>query len=671
MRPDQIELLTIVGTPAVHPDGAFALVAASQPSLTTDAYTGQLWRIALDGEDAPRRVTRGTFDAAPQFSPDGRLVAFRRVKPGERPQVWVAPASGGEAAQVTDAKLGVGSFCWSPDSRQVAWVARVPQEGRYGTLEGVEAAHEDPRRIDGYQFQANGLGWTRDRVRQLFVADVPDPHGAPPLKPVGRAAAHLDPDAPWSPVPQARQLTDGPLDVGQPAFTPDGEAVLVTTGAGDDPDSHLRSGIRRVPVAGGEPSVFIEDARVSFSGATWSTDGSHLFVLGTDLGDDGLDFVASNDAVHVTDAHGGTPRRLTDPESVEIAGELVAASADAVLAVRAPRGGSELLRVSADGTVETLWGGQPTVASAAPVPGSDAVVAAVASATSTGELARIASGALALLTDFAGPLRAGVDIVEPTELIATSADGTPVHGWVLTPPGPGPHPVLLTIHGGPYAAYGPDFFDEWQIYVGAGYAVVACNPRGAGTYGQAHGAAITHDFGNLDMADVLAFLDHATATTPGLDAARVGVMGGSYGGYLTAWIIAHEHRFAGAIVERGFLDGASFVGAADIGWFFPGRYLGTDRAAMDRQSPLLLADQVRTPTLVMHSELDLRCPLGQALRYYTQLKASGVETELLVFPGEDHELSRSGTPWHRRQRFEAILEWWGRHLPLSADDGAE
>ncbi|MDN5569925.1 MAG: alpha/beta fold hydrolase [Propionibacteriaceae bacterium] len=254
----------------------------------------------------------------------------------------------------------------------------------------------------------------------------------------------------------------------------------------------------------------------------------------------------------------------------------------------------------------------------------------------------------------------------PTELTATSPDGHEIHGFVLTPAGEGPHPVLLTIHGGPYASYPSTFFDEWQVYVEAGYAVVACNPRGSAGYGQAHGAAIRHDLGNLDMVDVLAFLDHAIATLPRLDGQRVGVMGGSYGGYLTAWLIAHDHRFAGAIVERGFLDPASFVGASDIGWFFADAYNGAQLAQQNAQSPMLLTDRVRTPTFVVHSELDLRCPLGQALRYYALLKKHGVETELLVFPGENHELSRSGSPWHRRQRFEKILAWWERHLPVDA-----
>jgi dipeptidyl aminopeptidase/acylaminoacyl peptidase len=175
--------------------------------------------------------------------------------------------------------------------------------------------------------------------------------------------------------------------------------------------------------------------------------------------------------------------------------------------------------------------------------------------------------------------------------------------------------------------------------------------------------------GDRDAVDVLAFLDHALAQVPGLDGDRVGVMGGSYGGYLSAWLIAHEHRFTAAIVERAYLDPRSFVGASDIGWFFPAGY-HRDKAGMDSQSPLLLADKVRTPTLVLHSEEDLRCPLADALRYYTELKLVGVEAQLLVFPGENHELSRSGRPIHRRQRLEAILAWWQRHLPVpGAADG--
>jgi len=240
-----------------------------------------------------------------------------------------------------------------------------------------------------------------------------------------------------------------------------------------------------------------------------------------------------------------------------------------------------------------------------------------------------------------------------------------VHGWVTVPDGPGPHPVLLTIHGGPYDQYGWGLFDETQVYVSAGYAVVQCNPRGSSGYGQAHGRAIQGAWGGLDAADVLAFLD-AALEDPALDADRVGVMGGSYGGYLTTSLLGRTTRFAAAISERAFLDPVSFVGSSDIGWFFADAYLGTDPERVRAQSAMAGVAAITTPTLVVHSEQDWRTPLEQGARLYVELKRRGVPTELLLFPGEGHELTRSGRPRHRVARLEHVLRWWARWLPTPA-----
>ncbi|HHU40121.1 MAG TPA: S9 family peptidase, partial [Propionibacterium sp.] len=355
MRPDQIPLLTSVGRPTVHPDGSFALVAATAASFEADGYTGQLWRVPLDG-GAPRRATRGFADSSPQFSPNGRLVAFLRRSPGEPAQVFVAPAEGGEAAQATDAKLGVGGFCWSPDSTTLAFTARVPEEGRYGTLDGVPAPQEDPRHLVGFQTQSNGLGWWTDRVRQLFVVAAPDPWGAPPVKPVGRAAKDAGPDTSWA-VPEARQVTHGEWDVADPVFAPAGDAVLVATRAGEDADGHLRAGVHRVCVDSGATTPVVSDTRHTFTAPCPSSDGAWLYVLGSDLGDDGLDFVATNASVFVVGADGGAPVRLTDPEDLDLTGPLSPAGADGVLVVREHRGRGELLRVAPDGTTTTIGAG--------------------------------------------------------------------------------------------------------------------------------------------------------------------------------------------------------------------------------------------------------------------------------------------------------------------------
>ncbi|HEX5856728.1 MAG TPA: alpha/beta fold hydrolase, partial [Microbacterium sp.] len=295
----------------------------------------------------------------------------------------------------------------------------------------------------------------------------------------------------------------------------------------------------------------------------------------------------------------------------------------------------------------------------------DRIVAAAARPDSFGELVAIEGGAVRSLTDFGAGLR-DVGLAPVRELTIDGRDGYPVHGWVAAPEGNGPHPVILMIHGGPYASYGIHPFDEVQTLVDAGYAVAYCNPRGSAGYGRDHGRSIRQAMGTLDFADVIDFLEGAVASDDSLDGGRVGVMGGSYGGYLTAWVIAHDHRFAGAIVERGFLDPVSFQGTSDIGSFFGDEYVGVDPEAVRRQSPMAAVGDVRTPTLVIHSELDFRCPLEQATRYYAALKRNGVDAEMLVFPGENHELTRSGQPRHRLERFAAVLDWWARKLPVGA-----
>lgn len=659
MLPHQISLINSVSAPAVHPDGSWACVSVTRPDLDADAYTGQLWRVDIDS-GGYRRFTRGFRDTNPKFSPCGALLGFLRCEPDGKAQLHVVSATGGEPVRVTDELLGVSDFVFSPDGSKIAFTARVPEPGRYGTLDGVGPSAEDPRHFSTLQIRENGVGFVTDRRTHLFVVDAPDVFAEPLIEKVGRAAQGLSEQ---SMVPEAKRLTTGDFDHTSPCFTPDGQAVIVVSARLPDRDIRLVTGLHSVALDGSGVSVLCEDPRFSYGSPVVSGDGEHLFFKVSDLGDDGRDFVATNSAVGVL-RFGDEPRTLTDPELIDPdAAPLACGGLDSVLAVREFRGSTELLRVGVDGEIETVWAGPQDVLHASAVPESKSeVVAAIADPHTAGDVAVIGANRLRRLTDFSAELRAQTNPVQPTETVARASDGYPVHGWVLTPPGPGPHPVLLVIHGGPYAAYHTSWFDEFQVYASAGYAVVACNPRGSAGYGRPHGRAIRGDFGNLDSDDVLSFLDHALAIHPDLDGSRVGIMGGSYGGYLTAWIIAHDDRFSGAIVERGFLDPASFVGASDIGWFFVHAYNGPTLAEMNRQSPTLNVERVSTPTLVMHSEQDLRCPLDQALRYYAELKLHGVEAELVVFPGENHELSRSGTPHHRVARFTRILDWWGRRL---------
>jgi dipeptidyl aminopeptidase/acylaminoacyl peptidase len=679
VKPEHLSLLNSVSAPAVHPDGGRAVVSVVRPDFDADSYVGQLWSVPLDADKLPRRLTRGFRDTAPAFSPDGLVLAFLRAAAGGKPQLHVVEAAGGEPQVLTDAKLGVSTFSWSPDSRSIVFAARTPEDGRYGTLEGVPAGGEDARLITAYQYRMNGVGYTADKPLQLFIIDVPELDDEPRVAPVGRAlqarvstATGGVADAANSLLPPATQLTFAAADHDGATFSTDGNSVYFVAALHDDRDQDLEAGIYRVPAGGGEP-VAVSPAnagRQAIQAVRQSRNGKWLFFTAQVLGESGQDFVARNTALYVMPVEGGDAAVLSDVESMDLAGSgtgIELRGPDSVLLLNNAQGTVELLEFGATGNHKLLVHGDRVVTGAASAGG--ALLVSFADAATAGDMAALEGGQLRLLTDFSAQLRLHADIIEPRELTFPSADGYPVHGWLVMPSGKGPHPVLLNVHGGPFAQYTGALFDEAQVYAEAGYAVLMCNPRGSAGYGQAHGRSIKEKMGTVDMEDVLAFLDGALAKFQELDDAALGIMGGSYGGYLTAWTISRDHRFKAAIVERGFLDPVSFTGSSDIGWFFGSEYTGPSEEQMAAQSPMASISKVRTPSLVIHSEEDLRCPVEQGQRYFTALKQQGVEAAFLVFPGENHELSRAGTPYHRKQRFVEILRWWSRYLPTSANPG--
>ena len=654
MRPNDLALLRIPGVPAVSPDGRMTVVAVTRPDLDVDEYRSQLWAVPTDASASARPLTSGHLDSAPAFSPDGRWLAYLSAEPGGRPQVWLLPTAGGAPRRLSDHHLGAGAPVWSPDSRRLAYVVRVPEHGRYGTVEGIGPGAEAPRLITTLRYRRDAVGFLADRPSQVFVQDLP---------------ADFDDDT--SPLPEPVQVTTGTADCVDVTWRPDGGELAFVSAQHPTADMDLvrdvyairpdGSGLRRITASRGDCAL-----------PAYDPTGRTLYVTAVpDLGPDGVDFVARQAVPCRVDASGGALEPLLDP-AVHHRGDETPATVlfeGGVLVGVQREGTVELLRVPLDGgTPETLVDGSFTVRGFAA--GGGVVVAVIAHDRSAGELIAITPGRRRLLTAFGRRLGETGRVHRMRERTVTAPDGYPVHGWVTTPPGLGPHPVLLAIHGGPFAQYGWSFLDETQAYVSAGYAVVQCNPRGSSGYGEAHGRAIKGGFGELDAADVLAFLDDAL-TDPQLDADRVGIMGGSYGGYLTAVLIGRTSRFAAAISERAFVDPISFVGSSDIGWSFPDQYLGTDPERLAAQSAMTNAAAITTPTLVIHAEEDWRCPVEQGARLYVELKRRGVPSELLLFPGEGHELSRSGRPRHRLARLEHVLRWWARWLPTPQNPGSE
>jgi len=642
------------------------VLAVSSPDLDADRYRSTVIRLSAEPSGAVTDFTLGPRDSEPVISPDGRTVVFLRAPETGPAQLHVMPLGGGEPRKLTDHQLSAGPATFSPDGRRIAYLAPVPEPGRYGTDESVEPAAEPPRRITRLSYRLDGEGFVSDKPKQVFVLDLPDP------------------GAPWSGrQPASLQLTDEPVGVADPAFAGDGlliysrstgadqltDEIVVISVPGDlsadrssEPDT---PGERVIPTAGSAALLTVSHTEIYYVGVEFT----------------GFDAAGRTAGLWSVPLAGGEPRRLTDPDIVDVdraAGPPVVLH-DRVLVGVLDRGATSLVaipttatRLSLPDLAGVIGGGRVVRSFAAR---GRSVTAVVSSGELAGELVTATLNSDGTgdgerqLSDFGGALTA-TGIRPATELGATAPDGYPVHGWLLTPPGDGPHPVLLVVHGGPHAAYTPALFDEAQVYAGAGYAVVLGNPRGSAGYGHHHGRAVLGGLGTVDVDDLLALLDEAL-TRPECDETRVGVMGGSYGGFMTSWLCSHApERFTAAISERAVNAWDSFAGSSDIGYYFARAYVGADRESQWRASPLAYADDIAVPLLIIHSEQDWRCPVEQGQRLFVALRSRDAEVEMLLFPGEGHELSRSGRPRHRQQRFDAILDWWSRYLPVGSGGDA-
>jgi dipeptidyl aminopeptidase/acylaminoacyl peptidase len=642
MKPTDIAHLVTLGRPTLSPDGTQVVVAATSPDLGADDYRSSLWIMPADGSSHARRLTHGEHDSAAQFSPDGRWIAFLRATGADKPQLHLLPTGGGDARPITDLRGGAGTPVWAPDSSALAFCARVPDEGRYdskkpGSDEKVPAGKEAPRRVTGLQYRLDGIGFTVDQRSHVFVVAVD-------------AGANGEPPAP-------EQISEGDYEHNDVAWSPDGSALAFIS-ARHDRREHDRCTDVFLVRRDGTDRRQLTDTTLWLSAPAFTPDGATLLACGQDPASG---VIANLGVWSIAVSTPGRPRRLTDEESVHLSTERIVVDHNRALVVVENRGADDLLAVPLDGS-------EPAVVAAGRRRIHDVEVAAGTTVvtfddpTTPGEVAALASDGFTPLTDFAAPLRETGRTVAIEEVRTSAPDGYPVHGLLALPAGDGPHPVLLMIHGGPFTQYGWGLFDEAQVYAGAGYAVVYGNPRGSSGYGQAHGQWIVGDVGDRSTPDLLALLD-AALERPNLDPARVGVLGGSHGGYMTSWLLGHTDRFRAGVSERAVNAIDSFEGSSDIGWDFADQLYGTDPDERHRQSPLTYADQIHTPLLIVHSEHDWRCPIEQGQRLYVSLRKRDAVVELLIFPGEGHELSRSGVPSHRIARFAAILDWFARHIP--------
>jgi dipeptidyl aminopeptidase/acylaminoacyl peptidase len=643
MVPEDVYALTGVADPRLHPDGNRVAYVQWWIDREANEYRSAIWLARLDGSEPPRRLTAGgTRDTAPRWSPDGTLLAFTSIRGEQKAaQIYVLPVGGGEAAKLTDLEEDASAPVWSPDGRSLAFSSRVRDEA----YEEEDEKKRRPRRFTRVSYKLDNVGWTGDRRQHLFVVDA-DGSG------------------------EARRLTSGDFEHSAPAWSPDGRSLAFISQRDDDWDVKLASDVYVMSLDGGEPrKMTASEGECDL--VVWSPDGSELAILYTP----GVLDWPRHGQVAVLPAAGGELRMLTTAldrncspyppirEPIWDRDRIVFAVEDA--------GNVHVYHVAADGSSEPRLriGGEQIVLGYDAA--GDTIVHVASQATTLPELFE----GERRLTNVGASFRDGRELVEPERFTARSQDGTEVGCWIVRPadfePG-STYPTLLSIHGGPFAQYHTGFFDEFQVYAGAGYAVVYANPRGSSGHSEEWGRAIRGPsngqgpgWGTVDYDDIMAAIGTALERYDFLDPERLGVLGGSYGGFMTSWIVGHTNRFKAACSERAVNNLVSAYGSSDLFWQFAGEFgagLYQDFAAWVDRSPSKYADKIETPLLIMHSENDLRCAVEQAEHLFITLRVARKPTELVRFPAESHELSRSGSPAHRVMRFEILLEWFDRYL---------
>jgi dipeptidyl aminopeptidase/acylaminoacyl peptidase len=628
MQPEDLSQLTVPSDPQLHPDGVRTAFVLTRIDLEEDGYRRQ---IHLHDGDSVQEFTTGQIDALPRWSPDGKHLAFLRATDVKKPipQLAVMPAAGGEARLLTRFDLGVEYLAWAPDGRWICVAAKswAPELADLADEERGRRA----KRISTFPYRFDNRGWLNDRRRQLWLVD-----------PTGGE--------------EPRRLTDGDYDEMFPAWHPDGDRIAFVTDRGPRRGLEAGSDIFEITLDG---QLIRPTGRGGWVLPVYSTEGG-LYLIGDPQAD-----YPRLAGLWRAEPDGSTSNAFPtlDRSIISLAGGLPALPKwreGVVYTVVEDSGRMGVRKFGPDGVDEPVLSGDRLV-TGFDIGKNGRVVASVSSTTEPGEIISVADGDEQRLTLYSPP--SGI-AVRPTEHFRTTSDSEELDVFVVLPEGEGPFPVLLNIHGGPATQYGFGFFDEFQVYAGAGYGVVAPNPRGSSGRGLGFTRAVVGEtWGVVDLADIDAALEAALRRFPQLDRERIGIMGGSYGGYMTAWAIAHDQKYRSAIVERALLSFPSFAGTSDIGPFFGPNYIQTtDLVPMWSKSPLSVVDRIRTPTLIIHSEEDFRCPIEQAEQFLVALWQNNVPAEMLRFPGEGHELSRSGKPKHRVERFQSILAWHDKYL---------
>jgi dipeptidyl aminopeptidase/acylaminoacyl peptidase len=634
VEPSDFKLYSMFSEPSLSPDGKKVAFSTRRANIEEDAYESDVHVADLEtgGHSA---FTTGRKDSDPKWSPDGRSILFlsrRGLKKGEKGNsLFVIPAAGGEARLLCRSEDGVENPQWSPDSKYIYFLSYVTKKQK-----------DDVKVIKRLTFWFNGIGFIYDRRKHLFR--------------VGSGGG------------KAQQVTRGAFDVQDFAISHDGRKAAYLASSDD-----IRPFISDVFVLrlGKSERRKVTRSNMEVNSVSWSPDDGSLAIAGDDLPSG----FASHSHIWVANLRTGKLARVeevdrnkantlnSDARAKGHGPANVAWCDDGIYFVQADGGSARLYKVKPGKPPVLVVGGERSIEGFDV--GKNGVAFVSMDSSHLEELYYSASSKEKEITSFNGSVYDQLAITRPEPVRFRASDGETVEGWVMLPRSRGKVPGILYVHGGPKTAFGHSYLHEFQAFVGAGYAVIYFNPRGSDGYSEKF-ADIRGRYGTRDYDDLMEGVDFVLEKYPQVDGDRLAVAGGSYGGFMTNWVIGHTDRFKAAVTDRSIASWISFWGTSDIGPHFTYDQAGGDpwnaEEKLIENSPLRYVPNVKTPLMLVHSMEDYRCWMVEGLEFFTAMKRLGKEAELVLFPGENHDLSRIGKPKHRAARLRHYIRWFDEHL---------
>jgi dipeptidyl aminopeptidase/acylaminoacyl peptidase len=670
---------TWIADPQISPDGSTVAFVRVVVDAKKTGYDTAIFVVPAGGGEPPRPLTSGTRDTSPRWSPDGRQLAFVRTveKDGQPqpPQIYLLRTDGGEARPLTDLPRGASAPLWSPDGQTIAFSSTtLPDDFKKPEPPKPGDHKSDVKVVTSAIYRANGNPTyvDPDRHAHIWTIRVADASAGSVASGFSR---------------KEHQLTDGEFDERGAVWAPDGSKLyFVSDRVKDSYFEPQDSDLYSVPDGGGDITK-VASIDGTIGNLSISPDGRRLAFVGTLHGSPVRSY-SQSDLWVVDAAAGSSPVNLTASYDFDINGgiggdqsaprgeqpkPIVWAGANSLIVVSAEKGSSNLKRVTLPaGRIEPLTDGRMDVVAFTAAKDASKLAATLSTQTSIGDISIVPVGSAVTagtqITHVNDALFADIVQSEPEEIWYKSFDGRDVQGWILKPPSfdaARKYPLILQIHGGPHAAYGNTYTHEFQWMAAKGYVVLFTNPRGSTTYGQDFGNIIQYRYPGDDYKDLMAGVD-AVLKRGYVDAERLGVTGGSGGGLLTNWTITQTQRFKAAVAQRDIADWYGFWFTADFTLFQPTWFRKApweDPQDFTARSPITHVAKVTTPLKLILGDADYRTPPSDGGEMmFRALKYRKIPTEMVRFPRETHELSRSGEPWHRVERLQHIVSWMDKYL---------